>query len=466
MSEIFHEEHDMQFDNLHTLENFLDIYNDSGEMVVTEAIANSLDVNATKIDIELKNNSDGKHIISFQDNGPGMDDDTFADYHVGSRSTKSKGNGIGFAGIGAKIYLAAWSKTQIITETCSGKNVLASMMYRDGRKIKWKQIQPSHKEKGTLYQVILNDIDYYYLLGNIEEVIINFFNNALLSGLKITINGKTLHPWKPKNFKRKEGIVSVKTRKLPYVFILTEKDIPEQRIGMEFHVKGKKITIRNPDFILDLKPEFQKRLHIIVDSVSISDQLKTDKVAFKPGIVTREIYRELDREMLKITEKLGLLDKQAPQAYETNKFTKALADLFNEPDLAWLNPDALGTKSISQRNQQHKSQSQNSKKTDTSNRKNDDTNKPNNKKGFSIMYVFMPGKPDGWLDLESNRPVLNLEHPLYKKYEKHIIARNYHVAKTVITILVKYGAAKKSLSVDEAFDLQTEILSKLRDTLW
>ena len=82
------------------------------------------------------------------------------------------------------------------------------------------------------------------------------------------------------------------------------------------------------------------------------------------------------------------------------------------------------------------------------------------------MYVFMPGKPDGWLDLESKRPVLNLEHPLYKKYEKYIIARNYHVAKTVITILVKYGAAKKSLSVDEAFDLQTEILSKLRGTLW
>ena len=85
---------------------------------------------------------------------------------------------------------------------------------------------------------------------------------------------------------------------------------------------------------------------------------------------------------MKITEKLGLLDKQAPQAYETNKFTKALAELFNEPDLAWLNPDALGTKSISQRNQQHKSQSQNSKKTDTSNRKNDDTNKPNNRKVF------------------------------------------------------------------------------------
>ena len=64
------EEHDMQFDNLHTLENFLDIYNNSGEMVVTEAIANSLDVNADKIDIKIGKNSDGKHIIILVLNQP------------------------------------------------------------------------------------------------------------------------------------------------------------------------------------------------------------------------------------------------------------------------------------------------------------------------------------------------------------------------------------------------------------
>ena len=58
------EEYDMQFDNLHTLENFLDIYNNSGEMVVTEAIANSLDVNANKIDIKIGKKSDGKHMTS------------------------------------------------------------------------------------------------------------------------------------------------------------------------------------------------------------------------------------------------------------------------------------------------------------------------------------------------------------------------------------------------------------------
>ena len=83
------------------------------------------------------------------------------------------------------------------------------------------------------------------------------------------------------------------------------------------------------------------------------------------------------------------------------------------------------------------------------------------------MYVFCPkDERDGWLDLESNRPAVNLEHPLYRKYENHLVARNYHVAKTVITTLVKYGATKKSLSVDEAFELQTKLLTKLRDFIW
>ena len=153
-------EHDMEFDNLHALENFLDIYNNSGEMVVTEAIANSLDVDSDTIDIKIGKNSNGKRMITFQDNGPGMNKEVFADYHVGSRSTKSKGTGIGFAGIGAKVYLAAYDKTEIITETCCGNDVLASVMYRKGRQIKWRRRTPTTKKKrGTLYKVLLNNQD-------------------------------------------------------------------------------------------------------------------------------------------------------------------------------------------------------------------------------------------------------------------------------------------------------------------
>ena len=83
------------------------------------------------------------------------------------------------------------------------------------------------------------------------------------------------------------------------------------------------------------------------------------------------------------------------------------------------------------------------------------------------MFLFGGSKkPEGWLDLASNRPAINLEHPLYEKFEKNLMSRNYHITKAVITILIKHGATKKSLSVEEAFELHTKILTKLRDTIW
>ena len=69
-------------------------------------------------DIKIGKNSAGKQIIIFQDNGPGMNKEQFDDYHIGAKPTKVKGKGIGFAGIGAKVYLAVDDSVQIWTETC------------------------------------------------------------------------------------------------------------------------------------------------------------------------------------------------------------------------------------------------------------------------------------------------------------------------------------------------------------
>ena len=460
-------EYDMEFDNLHALENFLDIYDSPGEAVVTEAIANSVDADSSRIDIKFGLDHNEKRIISFQDDGPGMNEKQFADYHIAAKQNKVKGEGIGFAGIGAKVYIGRdFQDAQIFTETCCGNNALASVMYKVGRKIKWKYLKSTHRERGTLYKVLLNNEDYDYLAGSLEQVIIRFFNNALVDGLKITINGKALKPWIPKIIKKKTGVVAVKNRKLPYTFILTGEEVPTDRRCIDFHVKGKTIKVREPGFHLDLKPEYQNKFYVSINSIEISDQLKTDKVSFKTGWIINSVYREIDKAIFKIVEDLGLLEKQAPQSYETNRFTKALEDLFNDPDLAWLNPDAAAMKTISEPGPDQQPKSSSSTRTHDPNHQRNDGNRPSQRKGFSIMYVFAPGKSDGWLDLESNRPAVNLEHPLYTKYEPHVVARNYHVAKTVITILVKYGATKKSLSVDEAFELQTKLLTKLRDSLF
>ena len=58
-------EYDMEFDNLHALENFLDIYDSPGEAVVTEAIANSVDADSSRVDIKFGLDPSGKRIISF-----------------------------------------------------------------------------------------------------------------------------------------------------------------------------------------------------------------------------------------------------------------------------------------------------------------------------------------------------------------------------------------------------------------
>ena len=106
----------VNFDVLHALENFLAAYDDETSVVVLEAIANALDANATRVDVKMAN----QH-ISFRDNGPGMNKKQFNAYHDISASDKQKGKGIGFAGVGAKVYIGVWNNTVIHTErTCLG----------------------------------------------------------------------------------------------------------------------------------------------------------------------------------------------------------------------------------------------------------------------------------------------------------------------------------------------------------
>ena len=52
------------------------------------------------------------------------------------------------------------------------------------------------------------------------------------------------------------------------------------------------------------------------------------------------------------------------------------------------------------------------------------------------------------------------------KVENNISARNYHVSKVVITALVNHGAQNRGLSVEEAFGIQTKVMTKVRDAIW
>ena len=128
-------------DRVHNLENLLDMYEyNELDVLVNEAIANAVDafrehkVKNGRIDITMtkKNNEIG--YLSFHNNAPPMTKSQFYGkdgYHKVSFSSKRKGDGIGFAGVGAKLFLISEQGGEIITVTGSGKkDFMASKMYK------------------------------------------------------------------------------------------------------------------------------------------------------------------------------------------------------------------------------------------------------------------------------------------------------------------------------------------------
>ena len=469
MSQLY-QEFDMKIDILHALEDFLDIYSNHGEMVVTEAISNALDIKATEVNIDVGVDSEGHEFISFHNNGPSMTEEQFENYHVLARSSKTKGSGIGFAGIGAKVYLAAWKDTVIFTETSDGTQSFSSKMFVKDYQLKAIYCQPIQNRKGTFYKVLLVQNDYLFLKENVEKVILTCFNNAMIAGLKITINNDIIKPWIPKTLKTNAGVIKVRKKQLPFKILITDDDVPDDRCNIEYHVAGKKIIVRQPSFLMDVEPKFQKNFHVIVDSFEISDQLNLNKSTFKNGFVTFYVFPAVDKVIHQYLEKIGYLKKDnQPSSAETNPLTKFIEELFKDPKYSWLNPEALvGTSGLGN---QLGSKTSNSNSNSGNNQHRNSDPKSNSgdhkkKNGFGIMWVFSESKGEGWIDLNSNRPAINLSHPLYIKYENTITARNYHIAKVLIMILIKNASNKRELTVDEAFDTQSELMTLAKDVMW
>lgn len=110
---------------LHLLEDIRDSYPFSPEeTILTELIANSLDSKSSIImfKIDLK-----ERMLILVDNGSGMSEQNFVRYHDIASTTKIRGKGIGFAGVGAKLSLLY--AEYVITETRSKSYCGATRWY-------------------------------------------------------------------------------------------------------------------------------------------------------------------------------------------------------------------------------------------------------------------------------------------------------------------------------------------------
>lgn len=126
---------------------------DVDEVVLVELIANALDAKPTRISIDFDPH---KRILVVTDNGKGMTISDFEQYHDFAAGLKTRGTGIGFAGVGAKISFNI--ATRVITETHSESFNGGSNWYlQSKKKLVWEDIQPKYLHKhGTRVEVMFS----------------------------------------------------------------------------------------------------------------------------------------------------------------------------------------------------------------------------------------------------------------------------------------------------------------------
>jgi hypothetical protein len=124
----------------HLLEDIRDAYPGAlEESIVTEIVANSLDSGAGALHFRA---DASLATLTVVDDGSGMSRRDLARYHDIAASTKSRGEGIGFAGVGIKLGILA--SEDVLTETRRGKSHVATLWRLASRhKAPWRWVPPS-----------------------------------------------------------------------------------------------------------------------------------------------------------------------------------------------------------------------------------------------------------------------------------------------------------------------------------
>jgi len=468
---------------LHALENYLNMYKASHEEVlVIESISNALDAKAKNINITIEKSYKGYFYI-IEDDGFGMSKNEFENYHTIALSSKKKGESIGFAGVGAKIYLAAWPGAEIYTHTFNGKEAYASRMYRYGNSIHYDYIRPDIKKRGTKYIVKLADDHFIRLDSGIEEYIRYWFNEAINTmGITIYVNGKRIQPFSPN--------IQEEYRTDIYHFFISKDDLPRE--GLELTVFGKLIRLEPIEWIYEVKEEYRNKIGGIIYLNKYAKYLSTSKEDFRDNKVASVIKRCKKELYIWLKNKGFLKDTyKIKNEYLSMSFTYEISNkltyLLNTEKWKWLNPllevrkpvlvpNINGDKEIGLPDV---SQSEGDKSSLPNNNENHVTDKVRgftemrgsgykgqeikrtSRGGIRIELTEEPDRQDeGWISPEQNAICYNIGHNLHKKIlaTNDSLLINYNILRVIVMVLIRNKL--NEIDTKKALDIITEFLTE------
>jgi hypothetical protein len=280
-------------DLLHLLEDLRDAYPGAiEETILTEIVANSLDSGASRIRVEA---DAGQATLAVADDGSGMQRRELARYHDLAASTKTRGEGIGFAGVGIKLGLLV--SEEVLTETRRGKTHIATLWHLASRhRAPWKWVPAPGlvNERGTSVRLKLQNALSPLLDPGFLEATLRRHYQPLLDpafeqflaphyprGVLFEVNGRVLekHAWQAPEVAPLE-VRLVRKRKPSAVGFLVRhaQPVPEERRGIGISTFGK-IIKRGWDW-LGVTPQTPERVGGLIEVPALAACLTLNKGDF------------------------------------------------------------------------------------------------------------------------------------------------------------------------------------------
>lgn len=280
-------------DLLHLLEDLRDAYPGAAEeTILTEMAANAIDSGAAVLTFSA---DPAESALTILDDGGGMRRRDLARYHDVAATTKVRGEGIGFAGVGIKIGLLV--SEEVLTETRRARHHAATTWHLSSRhRAPWKWIPPPGlvTHHGTAVRLRLkNPLSPLLDPGFIEAAIRRHFQPLLdpdLSeilaehyprGVRFAVNGRTLAPEAWQAPERASIAVRLPRKRKPAAAGYLVRDrvpLREERRGLAISTFGK--VIKRGWEWLGLAPSSPDRVGGLIEVPALAQALTLNKADF------------------------------------------------------------------------------------------------------------------------------------------------------------------------------------------
>ncbi len=290
-------------DLLHLLEDLRDAYPGSlEETILTEIVANSLDSGARRIAIRADATRPALAVV---DDGSGMQRRELARYHDVAASTKTRGEGIGFAGVGIKLGLLLCE--EVLTETRRGKSHVATRWHLASRhRAPWKWVTPPGlvAGRGTAVELRLRSplsplLDPGFLAASLRrhyQTLVDPSFDALLkphypNPVRFEVNGRPLERASASSAAVAPIAVRLARKRKPSAtgyLIREDLPLPEDERGVAVSTLGKVIK-RGWDW-LGLTPTAPERIGGLIEVPALAACLTLSKADFLRSGARGAIY--------------------------------------------------------------------------------------------------------------------------------------------------------------------------------